>query len=256
MIILDKNRINTTTQLTTTNGTTTLANLFDRNKNTSWITDNAGTDATSATLRVIFASTLTVSRIFLANHNLKNFTIRPNTTTASFSPAIAETTNSATYNYYALNSSTAVKDVIITANSTIVANQEKNIAEFFLSGLLYDFVSDRLPSAEGYKPRIEKKQTAHEMSDGGIILYNISSKFSAEIEIGFVPTATVNSLRTIYDSYTPVVFVPLETITSWDGGYAECVWLGDFEFLEFSDNNYGNGYRGIIRLKQTPGGSY
>ncbi|MDI6756446.1 MAG: hypothetical protein QME32_00320 [Endomicrobiia bacterium] len=251
-----QNFINTTSQATTSNGTSTLANLFDKDKVSQWSSENAGTDATTATLRIIFGSTMTVSQVIMANHNLKNFKIRPNTTTSDFTPSISMTTNSATSNYWAVNTLTTVKEVVVSANTTITADNEKSIGELIISNLLYSFATDRLPAAENYTPRIDKKQIVHEMSDGGINLYNISSKFRADIDFDFVPTSTVESLRTIYNLNTPFVFIPFETATSWNGSWAECIWPGAFEFEEFTDNTLGNGYTGSIKLRQTAGGAY
>lgn len=256
MIILRPTFFNTSTMFTSSNGTSTVANLFDRNRNTQWASDNAGTDATTATFRIVFPTTQTVSQIVLLNHNLENFTIKPNTTTSDFTPSISSTTNSATNLYFSVGTLTAVKEIVITMNATISADEEKRVGEFIASNLLYDFTSDRLPPADSYRPRLIKKQIIHEMSDGGVALYNIRDKFAAEIDQNFVPTSSVDNLRDIYDLGTPFLFIPFETATSWNGDIAECVWPGDFNFFQFSDNNKGNGYQGTISLRQTPGGAF
>ena len=256
MIILRQTFFNTTTQATTSNGTATVSSIFDRNRNTTWQSDNAGTDSTAATFRVVFEATQTVSQIVLLGINLKNFSVHPNTTTSNFTPSISETTNSATSLYYAVGTNTTVKELVVTMNTTQTVSQEKEIGELIVSNLLYDFNSDRLPSAKGYKPTVFKKQIAHQMSDGGIILYNITNKFRANVNMDFVPTSTVNTLKTIYDLNTPYIFIPFETSTSWNGDIAEAVWPGEFDFVQFTDNDRGNGYTGSIEIRQTPGGLF
>ena len=256
MIFLRQTFVNTVTQMSSTNGSTTFANIFDRNRATTWQTNNAGTDATSATLRIVFSTTQTVSNIILMGINLRNFTIHPNTTTSNFTAAISETTNSATSLYYSFNTMTTIKDVVIVANSTQTADQEKQIGELIVTNLLYNFISDRLPSAANYTPRINKKQIIHTMSDGGTALYNIRNKFEADISMAFVPTTTFNSLKTIYDLATPTIFIPFETTTAWGGDIAEVVWPGQFDFMKLSSNNSANGYKGKIILKQTSGGTF
>lgn len=255
MQILRQTFLSTLTMATTSNGTSTLANLFDREVALQWSTENAGTDATAASLRIVFPSTQTVSQILLGGHNLRNFTIHPNTTTATFTPAISHTTNSATNHYFSVNT-ISLSEVVIQMNSTITANEEKKIGELIVSNLLYDFANDRLPTAKNYDPSLFKKQVVHDMSDGGTALFNLASKFKADIKMDFVPTSTMNSLRTIYDLGEAFVFVPFETSTSWNGKWAECVWIGDFDFEEFSGNDKTNGYKGKMKLRQTPGGSY
>lgn len=255
MIILKQTYFNTTTMATTTNGTATVAYLFDRNRGTQWSSENAGSDATAATMRIVFAATTSISNIILANHNLKSFSIHPGTTTSNFSPAVSSTTNSATSLYFSFATST-VTEIVATMNTTITAGQEKSIGELIISELLYDFATDRLPTAGDYDAKIDRKQIIHTMSDGGIALYNIASRFSAEIKLDFVPTVTAEALRTVFNLATPFIFVPFETSTSWNGIFPECVWPGAFEFEEFTDNSKTNGFIGKVRMRQTPGGTY
>lgn len=221
-----------------------------------WGTENAGTDATTAALRIVFETTKTVSQVILLGINLKDFSVHPNTTTSNFTPAISETTNSATSLYYSVNTDTTIKEIVISMDSTQIADQEKSVGEFIVTNLLYNFTSDRPPPADGYTPRLYKKQVVHEMSDGGTALFNIRNKFHTEIELSFVPTTTFNTLRSVYDLVTPFVFIPFETATAWNGDVAECVWPGNFDFYKFSDNNRGNGYTGKINIRQTPGGTF
>ena len=255
MIILRPNFLNTTTMVSTTNGTVTAANLFDQQPARKWTTDNADTDATTATLEIHFGETLTVSQIILKNINVKDFTIHYNAVTST-SLWSTFTTNSATNLYIEPGTTTGVESVHLTLNSTISANSQKTIGDLYISNLLYDFTDDRLPNAKSYKPFIFKKQIKHTMSDGGTILYNIRDKYHASIKMGFVPTSTVDTLRTIYDLDTAFLFVPFQTTSGWDGDIAEVVWPGNFDFMQFSDNNLGNGFQGRVQLMQTPGGIF
>lgn len=254
MIILNKNYIDSTASLTTSAGTSTAVNIYDRNKLTQYISEN--TTSTAITMRYALAATQTVDKIILLNHNLKNFNIYPNTTTANFSPAIATTTNAATDLYFSFATLTTIKEIIITVNSTTVSGDEKKIGELIISKLIYNFANDRFPTSENYKPRIMRKQIIHEMADGGVKIYNVANKFAAEIGLSFVPTTTEITLKSIYTTADPIIFIPFETTTSWNGDIAECVWVGDYSFMEFSDNNRGIGYRGTISLRQTSGGSF
>lgn len=253
MIILRQNFVDTTTQFTTSNGTTTIANLFDRDRETQWVSENAGTDATFAALRIVFDTTQTVSQIVVLNTNVSSILTYANTTSsvlASVGPLASQDV------YFSFATNTTVKEVVIIMVATQVADQEKEIGEVIVSNNLYNFTSDRFPTHDAYNPRIHKKQVVHEMSDGGTATYNIKNKFHADIDLSFVPTTTFDSLKTIYDLTEPFIFIPFETTTSWNGQIAECVWPGEFDLYGFSDNNRGNGYRGTIKLRQTPGGSY
>lgn len=255
MILLRQNFFNTTTQATTSNGTSTVLRLFDNSGDTQWISENAGTDATSTTLTVIFTDTQTVSNLVVMGTNLKDFSIYYNTVTST-NLWVSETTNSATNLYYAVTTNTAIEKVIVSGNATQTSNEEKKIGELVITNLLYDFTSDRLPSAKGYKPKLDKMQFVHKMSDGGTVLYNLNNNFNANIQMDFVPTSTVDTLKTVYDLGTPFIFVPHETTSSWDAAMYETVWVDDFEFLRFSNNAKANGFSGAIKLRQTPGGEF
>lgn len=254
MIFIRQNFYTTATMFTSSNGTSSAANLFDTNRATQYVTENAGSDVTTATFTIAFASTQTVSQVLLLNHNLNQFRVFYNGVTAN--SWANETTNSATSNYYAVTTATAVTSVTLQMDQTIAANSEKTVGEFIISNLLYDFSTNRLPTYKEYQPKIAKQQFVHQMSDGGTSIFNLRNKFSADLELDFAPTATVASLKTIYDLADPVIFVPAETSASWDGEAAEVVWTGPFTFLELSHNNRGNGFSGKLTLRQTPGGSF
>lgn len=260
MKILAINSINTTTQFTTpagVGGTATIVNMFDRDTRTQWQAGNDG-DGTSASFNITFDVTQTVSEIIFRNWNARSFDVtryNAGTLITVTGAEISVTANSLT-NYYATLATAAVTTITVQIHTTIVADEAKEIGEMLVTRLLYDFASDRLPAAAEYKPAIAKRQIVHEMSDGGVSVYNVKNKFAAEIEMRFVPTATEQTLRSIYDQQDPFNFVPLDTTTGWDGNMAECNWIGDYEFLEFSDNAPANGYTGMVRLRQTQGGQY
>lgn len=255
MIFLRANFLDTTTSLTTTNGTASLPNIFDRYASTQWISENAGTDATAATIRIVFPNTQTVSHILLRNHNLRGFSLHPGTTTSNFSPTAGVTANSATHHYFSV-ATTSLTEIVLSMSTTITANEEKTVGEFIVTNLLYDMATDRLPAAGEYKPLTFKKQIVSDMSDGGVSLLDIATKFRAKMDLNFVPTASVASLRAIYTLGAPFLFVPFETTTAWNGDAPECVWVGDFGFGEFSTNDPAQGFKGTIDLRQTPGGDF
>jgi len=233
-------------------GTSTAENLFDNKKSTQYQSAGAGTDASTVTITIELDATQTVSNIVLLNHNLENFSCTYDTAGTAFSPAISETTNSQTSNYYSVATITT-KRINLICNETNPVDQEKKIGEFIISKLLYDFTTDRLPPAKAYKPDLVQKQVIHHMSDGGVTLYNISEKFKAQLGFSFLPTTSATTLKTIFDSKDPFYFAPWETTTAWDGDIFECNWMGSYGLMGFSDNNTGNGYKGTILIQETAG---
>lgn len=256
MEFLDQNFINTTTQITVPSGTSTVANVFDRSS-AQWSSYGQDTDTTAVTMTVAFDATMTVNRVALQNINLKGFKIyyngtttnallcdgAPDTTTASY------TGNSST-NLYFYFSSTAMTSLTIVATSTMVANQEKKIGELWITA--QEAQLEYNPSARDYTAKIDRKEFAHEMSDGGQAVYVLSEKFVATIKLEYVSSTLRDSLYDLYTKWDEFVFAPFPTGTSWDGRIYEVNWTGDFDFEAFTDNTYGNGYTGTIRIKETP----
>lgn len=254
MIILKTNFFNTTTAASVTSGTDTVINMIDKKPETQYVTEGFAGDALSTTVSIDFDSTQTVDKIVLKNINLKDFSIYyNNTTTNIFSTDINETTNSATNLYFTFNTVTTITNITMKMNATIIADQEKKVGGFLISKLFYDFESDRLPAAKNYTPRVTRRQVKHEMSDGGITLFNLAEKFKTSLKFSFVPTSTELVLKSIYDDNDPVNFLPFETTSSWDGDIFEVNWTGQFDFLKFSDNNKKIGFSGNMVLEETPG---
>lgn len=254
MIFLHPNIFNTITIASVTTGTSTISNMIDRKTATQFQSSGDNDDTTTTTISLDFFSTQTMSNIALLNHNLQNYSVYyNNTTTNVFSPDITFTTNSATSQYFSFTTVTTITNITLVANETITADEEKKIGEFYTTKLFYDFDSDRLPAAKGYKPQITQKQVRHVMSDGGVQLYNIAQKFKTQIKMDFVPTSTEVVLRSIFDSADHVVFLPFDTTTAWDAQLYPVVWTGPYNFVEFADNNRNIGYKGNINLEEIPG---
>lgn len=237
-----------------TSGSDTIINMIDKIPATQYVTEGFAGDALSTTVSIDFPATQTVDKIVLKNHNLKDFSIYyNNTTTNIFSTDINFSTNSETNHYFTFNTITTITNITLKLNATIIADQEKKIGELIISKLFYDFESDRLPSANNYSSQIVRKQVKHEMSDGGVTLFNLAEKFKANLRFSFVPTSTVLVLKDIYDDNDPVNFISFETTSSWDGDIFEVNWTGQFNFLKFSDNNRDIGFSGNMLLEETPG---
>lgn len=254
MIILKSNFFNTTTIASVTSGTDTVINMIDKVPATQYVTEGFAGDTLSTTVSIDFPSTQTVDKIVLKNHNLKDFSIYyNNTTTNVFSTDINFSTNSEINHYFTFDTITTITNITLKLNATIIADQEKKIGELVISKLFYDFEADRLPSAKNYTPQIVRKQVRHEMSDGGVTLFNLAEKFKTTLRFEFVPTSTELVFKAIYDDNDPVNFISFETTSSWDGDLFEVNWTGQFNFLKFSANNKNIGFKGIMTLEETPG---
>lgn len=251
------NYVNTTTLITCGAGTTTFSNLFDRKSSTQWATSGFNDDTTSTVLSVQFGSTKNITTIVLENINLKDVQVYYNSNTANKFSLTVNTegtqtsfwdANSATYLYLDFVT-TAVNSVQIVASSTIDANEEKKIGELWI--LNKNLRLENNPSAKRYKVIKKRKEYVHQMSDGGFATYILSDRYRADIKMEFVSETERDSLRDIHLDWNSYVFLPSPTGTSWDKKVYEVNWIGDFDFLNYTDNYRDNGYSGTIRLRES-----
>lgn len=248
MQFLRKNELNTTTQVVVDAvNTATVGNIFDRNTRTRWSTVGYGT-STSTIFSIEFATATSVDKIFIQNHNLKQFRIFYNSATANtFTPAINETTNSATSNYYEINT-TSVNSIQVQVDRATTNDTEKQIGELYIGSLMLTFAQN--PSAVNYTPAVDREQVVHKMPNGGVSIFNVADKFQANIKLRYISASFESSIRNVYDTGTTFYFVPFGTTTSWDGSAFEVAWTGKYDF-KYSANNVDAGFNGTIVLEET-----
>lgn len=256
MEFININLVNTTTLVTVTSGTSTVERLFDR-ETFQYQSSGFDSDATVTTLSVVFPSTQTVDRIALQNHNLKDFELYYDSNSANkFSLSIETTSsdwtsNSATNSYLILASATAIKTLQIVASATIDANEEKKIGELWVTDLLVRL--EHNPPAGQYKPKYDRKEYVHEMSDGGTAVYVVDKYFTADIGLSYQSDSMTTGLLDIYNTASAFVFVPYPTTTGWRGDIFEVNWIGDYDFLQPAKNDYTSyGWKGTVKLRETP----
>lgn len=243
-----KNELNTTTQIVVDSvNTATVGNMFDRDTRTKWATVGYGTN-TSTIFSIEFATATIIDKIFVQNHNLKQFRIFYNSATANtFSPAINETTNSATSNYYEV-ATISVNSIQLQVDKAVTADTEKQVGELYLGSLMLTF--DQNPSATNYVPLVDRQQVVHNMPNGGVAVFNVADKFQSQIKLKHITSTFEASLRNVFDTGTTFLFVPFGTTTAWDGFAFEVAWTGKYDF-KYTANNVNAGYSGTINLEET-----
>lgn len=256
MEFLKGNLINTTTQIAVNSNTTTIANLFNRDKLYQYYSDSLNSDLTTASITITFDATTAVSRIALIDTNFKEFSMFYNGATASTFAISSGDTSASSYtgnadeNKFFRFTTIQCSSITINAKKTITADQEKRLGLFIISDA--DFALTQIPSAKSYKPKKVPKQIVHKLSDGGSRLHNISSKWSVDFSLEYLSASQRDSLFDVYDSGLEFNFCPFGTTTSWDGLIFECVWDGPFEFYQYSDNAAASGFSGRVSLEETP----
>ena len=256
MDFLKANLVNTTTQIAVNSNTTTISNLFNRDKLYQYSSDQLNNDLTSAAITITFDATTPVSRIALVDTNFKDFSLFYNgSTTSTFALTSGDTTasiytgNADEHKYFQF-ATVQCSSITINAKKTITANQEKRLGLLIITDL--DLEMTLIPSAKKYKPSKIPKQIVHKLSDGGSRLHNVSSKWSLDFSLDYVSTEQRDSLFDIYEAGLPFNFCPFGTTTAWDGTIIESVWDGPFDFYQYSDDAATSGFSGKVSLLETP----
>lgn len=250
MRFLQKNKILTGTEFTSTSGSGTHSNLIDRKLNTKWTTVGENSDANTATISWVAPSATIISNILLQNHNFKDFRIIFNST-STFTPNLSITGNAFSSTYYKFTSQ-SVNSIDIIIEDTLVTNEEKSLGDLIVSNEKIEL--DTNPDFSGYSPIIFKKGIEQELSDGGIVSIFLSSKFRADLNMDFINSTTYESLTSIYNEHKDFIFCPFPANTftsSWNGQAFAVNWTGDLNIDSLRDNTL-NAYRGVINLREIP----
>lgn len=257
MEFLKANLLNTTTMLSVTNNTGVSSNIFNRDDFYQYYTDGLANDLTTASVTITFGSTTNVSRIALIDTNLKGFTIFYNGSTANTFNLSSQNTTTSSFtgntdsNIYLRFPTTAVSSVTIDMKGTQTADQEKVLGLFFVSDLLYTF--GKIPNSGGYKPNLVPKQVVHTLSDGGTRIHNVRKKFNLNIDLDYMESSDVTSLKTVWALQDGFQFCAFGTSTGWvNPVFFEAVWTGSFNFYEYSNDALSSGFSGKMTLKETP----
>lgn len=255
--LIRANYLQTSTQLVVNANTATAENVMTRDLKFQFSSDNFANDSTTVTMRINFDETLTVDRIALVGHNLKQFRVYYNGATANvFSLSAPANTNASSYatnsatSHYFRTASVGVTSVSIDMYSTIEANKNKVLGYLVISQKLTDF-DGRVPIAQTYMPKINPQNVVHRLSDGGVRIQTLEHKFASSFNLDFVTEQTRNDLRTIFEDNDSFIFCPFGTTTSWDEVIYPCVWNDSFDFFGYSDNAAVAGFSGRINLLET-----
>lgn len=114
---------------------TTKSYLYDNNLNTKIISIGSN-DVTPEIFTITFDSAVSADRICIFGHNIKSGNLQYSDDNKAswkdFSTPIAWSGNSITNNYYEFNEVSNITDIRLTMNTTIVANDQKKVAQLRL----------------------------------------------------------------------------------------------------------------------------
>jgi hypothetical protein len=254
MEFLSQTYLETTTQLIVNSSTITQENIMNPDIRQQYISDSLNSDATTASITISFDATQSVDRISIMEFNAKKFNVYYNGVTANAFSLTNPTTTSQWTNNSATNlyiSATPVNCTSVTFDfySTQVANSEKAIGYIYVGANELTF--PRVPNASSYTPVRDPKELINELSDGGTRRHLVQTKWATKVKFQYITESFRDSLKTIFDTMSPKVFVPFGTGTAWDGILFESNWIGNFDFYKYSDDATQSGFSGSIDLKET-----
>lgn len=243
MEFLSQNLINTTTLILVDSASGTTDRLINRSADDQYETDGYASD-TSTIISIGFSSPTIITNAMIQNHNLKDFRIFYDSTTANSLGIFSGNSATSTYTTFA---SITVSSVQLQMDSAMTS-VEKAVGQFIISEKKLAF--NRNPTIKNFKPKIDRTQIRHVMADGGITLHNIRDKYKVNMKFTFITESFYDSLLTIYEEASPIYYIPFPTTSAWLGNAYEMVWSKDFDF-KYSTNVRAIGYSGQLMLEET-----
>ena len=251
------NYFNTTTLCTVGSGSTSVKYMIDRDETTQYQSSGFNNDALGVTITVKYASAKNIDHIIIQNTNFKSFKVYYNSNAANtFTLIDGETStsdwtqNSAT-NLFLRFATISVDSVSICGTTTMIANQEKKVGQFWTSARRHIMAYN--PASKDYKPKDDQKSWIHEMANGGSVVYRLAEKWRAKIKMRYVSTTERALLKTLYDARVDMIYIPFPTGTSWENEIYAVNWVGDWTFVNPAANNWNEaGWTGDIDLREIP----
>ncbi len=211
--ILTKNYVGADDVITVSHGDGSKSYLYDRDKDSKWLTSGANDDATLASIEVEFfegttAVNRTIDRLLLINHNLANWDFYSWNGSAWVLQA-NENADAAGTTYKSFTPVTTSK-VKLECDVTQIADAEKFIGELIVAAQLMDVGHD----FKAYSVRYRERSKEIMLGDGSIHKMvtrwtkNRNQKYEARCSFEFVTEAERDTLKSICEARAPFLFYP------------------------------------------------
>lgn len=185
-------------------GNAASSNILSMNRYLRW--DSVGSDDTTAeTLTITFASA-TINRIFISDHNLKDFSITHGAGATSFVnvvgvngslSGIVETAFSESGAYYEFDSVTTTQ-INITATKTQIVDAQKFINVFIATEELGTFVGFPIPNI-----KTDANEKSATVQTGKKITQKNFEVFRGRFSFEYTEQADITLLNTLYERQEP-----------------------------------------------------
>lgn len=215
-LILTKNYVNADDAITVSHGDGSKGYLYDRDKDSKWLTSGANDDATEVSIIVEFyegteAVERTIDRVLLINHNLKNWELEYWDGSA-WQPLTSETTDGADVTFKSFSEQTTEK-VRLLCTETQIADAEKFVGEFIVAALAVDPARDM----EDYEVRFRERTNEMVMGDGSIHrtvtrwAQNRLQRYEARVRFSYIADAAREEFRALRDAGEAFLWYPEST---------------------------------------------
>lgn len=181
-------------------------NILSMNKYLRW--DSVGSDDATAETLTIAIPSAAIDRIFIVDHNLKDYSITYGSGASAFTnvvgvngakSGIVETAYSLDTSYYEFDE--VVTDQInITATKTQIADAQKYIHIFI--------ATKEIGTLEGYPevtPSLDANESRAKLQNGKYITQKNFEVFDGELELGYISQNDVDIMNSAYESQDPFI---------------------------------------------------
>lgn len=175
------------------------------NRNVRW--DSVGSDDTTAETFVITMASVAIDRIFIVDHNLKDFSITYGAGASSFANVagidgalgggIVETVFAQDTAYYEFDSVTTTQ-INITATKTQTVDAEKHMTLVAVTTEIGTFVGFPLT-----KPKIKANSKIAKTQNGKFKTQKGNETFQCGLEVEYSEEADITILNTLYEKQEP-----------------------------------------------------
>lgn len=246
-----KNNLNNYLMITDSGGATDQIkrSMYDRSFETLW---NSGSETSgSSTIQIDFETAVLLDAIALQQCNFKTFTITYNAG-SQFSTPISISNNITNKHFYFEFNQVSVTSILITITDTIVSSTQRTLGELLLLTKVFSMSEN---TSDQINVPVDDKVVIVKLSDNTTFKNYLRSVINYDIKVGYVDQTELENYKAIYEinKREPFIFMRNPDTVAWDGEANHYNWCNGFDFYNFSQDFYVNGYSGNIRLAQACG---
>lgn len=223
-----------------------IANLYDRDNLSQWISVGADDDADEISIEVEFEAQ-DIDTVMVVNHNLADITVEYwNGSSYAAWASASSITDDFTKLTGTLRNTTKIK---LTASATQTPDEDKAIGELIACALALDLGRD----LKSYEVNARERVTLNNLGDGSIhqvltlFSTNRTQKYEARCQVQYLPQAKLEALLALKESGDPLIWQP-ESVQRPDQVFL-VLFMGPIKY-SYSDSFKNAGYTVNLDLRE------